>query len=748
MGIFGSNKKTYVTSVVYNMAGDEFERPNYLRTMVVGAALNSTPSLSEAMTDSYLSGPGMRFRRFHKWADRTDYNDTIGFVSGTIRTGDSIDMDVLADEIPGGPVSLQSAEIGDADYTYWADQYVLENYPERIDTDYSSDFDEEDNLITITWEDTTTSDFTPVDYDKAASYLYAVYNELGVDPPMHIYIYKYESGNATLDAMFAPQTNVNGFYPVIPVRLNNKFVSEEYLPDVYTQAKKGYKKATTGSLDKLIEQLEDNEDLGDIDYTYIVFGVCLNVLEQSSRKYIFKFFEEVLNDFTGPGSDEYSDWQVAWNAAKDSWDVWNTWKIAQSDPLDPLYGTAEPVKLPYPAMPASSLKVSTGENPTINYDMTIHWSSISMQAGHGLLKPDAKRDQLWFTKGDVDTYEEVIWVNDDGGGSPTPSAPTTGSVDTVNTIVLNWQVTENIWRRLIIKGLKHTNMIYGGKAVEIDAVEALDDPEESGFIIPLHDGVFRELGLVDGTQMTTACSYLVFNCYTVVKKKWYQTGLFKVILIIIIVVISVFFPPAGAAAGGILGTNAAVGAAILGAGASALAIAIVGAVANAIAAMLLTQMITAGATAVFGDKWGAIIGAIASIVALNVGTAMAGGQTMGEAFSGLMRADNILQLTSAVGKGYSAYMQNAAQSMYAEQQQVIQQYEEESRQVRAAWEQNLGSGNGIIDPAMISSAFGVTMESMDSFLQRTLLTGSDVADMSMNMLTNFVNMTLTLDLPT
>ena len=815
------------------MAGDEFKRPNYMRTTVVGGIINDTPSITDSVVGSLINGPAMRFRKFHKWADRTDYNDTIGLVTGDIKAGNSISREVVEGELPSTPgaiTELQSVIIDDADFSWWADQYVLTNFPERIGTDYVADYDSETNLITITWEDTTTSSFTPSGYDRNASYLYATYveyygdvpqdlvvgPEITLDPldpfpditgwteiyytddglgttaglweritfigpvagenatysekefmyqnesagvrtyqideqdiwhsaasPMITFIYKQLSGNAVLDAMWDAPSDMNGFYPFIPLRVDNKFLSEDFLPTVYEQAKKGYKKATTGDYDDMIESLEENPDLGDIDYTYVVFGVCLNVMEQTSRKYIYQFFKEIMNDYTMLGNAAYTAYQVAWFAAKNSWDDWYVWRAAQDNESDPLFGTPAPAKLAYPPMPVNSMRVAATANPTMNYDMTISWNSIGESSGSGLLKPDAKRDQLWFTKGDTDTFTESIWGVDPDTGE---YGPIEGGETSTDTVYLNWQVTETEWVRLTIVGLKHKNLIYNGKAVEITAFEALDDAEESGFIIPLHDGVFRSIGLVDSTQMSTACCFMVFNCYQVVKQKWYQTTLFKIILIIIIIVIAIYtgyFDPS--TAGGVLGSNAVVGAAL---GLTGTAAIIVGAVANAIAAMLITKLVTAASVSLFGEKWGAIIGAVASIIALQVGTAMASGQTMANSFSGLMRADNILRLTEAAGKGYAGYIQGANADLMAQQEQVLKDYEKESRMVREAWENNLGGINGIIDTASITSAFGVTMESVDSFLQRTLMTGSDVADMSMNMLTNFVDMTINTDLPT
>lgn len=831
MGIFGSRKKTYVSSVVYNMAGDEMKRPNFMKTMIFSNVLNPQPSLSNAIVGSYIEGPGMRFRKFAQWARRTEYNDTIGLVTGNIQTGNNIDQEALIDELPvspGSTANLQSANIGEANYTFWTDQYIAENFPERLTTAYTSDINDVTNEITITWVDTSTTSFMPVGYDPAGLYLYAVYTEavpevveppvegdpVSLDPgdpwpdttgwteiseetiddttfttyeretymgqapdrdaaytlketmifadnpvldereyridtqityhnsrsPMKVFIYKRGDGNAVLDAMFSPNENLGAFFPFIPFRLDNKFVSPSYLPEVYAQAKKGYKKATTGKFDELIESLEDNEDLGDIDYAYCVFGVSLNVIENASRKYIYKFFQEILNDYSGGGDGSHAAWVAAWNIADAIQQNWLAWKEAQLNPSNPLFGTPEPPQGSYPAQPTASIRVASDANTVMNYDMTISWSSLVEETGVGLLKPDAKRDELWFEFVREDDFQEMLWGEEDGEWKPIP-----GNAIAVAVLYLNWQVTPNTWRRLRIVGLKHRNLIYGGKSVDISAKEALEDGEESGFIIPLHEGVYRSMGLVDGTQMATACSFMVFNCYQVVKKKWYQTGIFAIIVIIIIVVVSIYFPPAGASAGGVLGTNVAVGTALGLAGTAAI---VVGAIANALAAMLLTRMITTASTALFGDKWGAIIGAIAAVIALQVGTAMANGQTFANSFSGMMRAENILRLTSAAGNGYAQYLQASAAGYAQQTQQVLEDYKEESRKIREAWMQNIGTSRGIIDPLAITEAFGVTMESVNSFLQRTLMTGSDVAEMSLDMLTNFVDMTLSTELLT
>lgn len=67
-------------------------------------------------------------------------------------------------------------------------------------------------------------------------------------------------------------------------------------------------------------------------------------------------------------------------------------------------------------------------------------------------------------------------------------------------------------------------------------------------IVPLDLAITANLASVELEKLYAMSMQIVVNTYQKVKKKWYQTGIFKVIMFIIAVVITVFFPPAGVAA--------------------------------------------------------------------------------------------------------------------------------------------------------------------------------------------------------
>ena len=67
-------------------------------------------------------------------------------------------------------------------------------------------------------------------------------------------------------------------------------------------------------------------------------------------------------------------------------------------------------------------------------------------------------------------------------------------------------------------------------------------------IVPLDLAITAKLSSVELEKLYAMAMQLVVNTYQKVKKKWYQTGIFKFVMFVIAVVITVFFPPAGVAA--------------------------------------------------------------------------------------------------------------------------------------------------------------------------------------------------------
>lgn len=906
MGWLNGSKKTFVSSVVYNLAGDINTRPNFLKTVVTNHVINNTDKyVGESITNAYLGGPGIQLRRFSRWAENQGYNALIGMRNGVLNSNNSINLAVLEDYLPHEPdegIIIQTAELGLADYLQWAMQFVMENYPLFIDTDWVADYNGDTNLITVEIPGSGSYSFTPDNFDLAGRYMYVTYfttyitgdgsTEVGevitlpededfdplgsewslvddqtqinpvtlntkveVDvtysdstPPEHtetntpvsssysdylrtyertsldtlpsgefqihkytllrnqggevktetttdtieedlgdgvtkttvttttkdyisyirlyredittlettnwnspqMFIYKQGSGVPALDAMFATNNNFGLFFPVIPIRVWETFISEEYLPDVYEGAKKALKKATSGKYDDIVEKIEDNESIDDIDFAYVVFGASLNSKENSAKRYIYEFFKAIAETTSNPNA--YADWKAAYALAHQSRLDYIEWmehgRYKSNGDYD---DTVRPPKiLPYPAIEGNGyFNVSSKDREVINYDITILWDNIRQETVSGVHKPGAKKGDCSLEALPNDVYEYIIFDKD------FPEVYTTRTTVMRQTAIY-FQETNTSYKKLTMLNVRHDNYIYNDQSVDIWANSALADPEESGFIVPLHDGIYRQMSMKDATQMSTACCYLVFNCYEVVRSKWYQTGLFQVVIIIVIVIISAY---SGGATAGLLGTNAAVGASLGFAAGTTLAL-IVGAAANAIAAMILAKVISEASLAIFGDKIGSIVGSIAAVIAVSYGTAYqsalaqnagnAAGTSASVNLSSLVTPQNVIKLTLATVDGLSDYVKASVAGVVEDTMALLKEYEQESAQIQAMWEQTFGVGaGGQINTFALTDAIETvfTNEPPDSYLQRTLLTGSEIAEISQKVIDNFTDLTLTTELP-
>lgn len=830
MGLFGSTK-IYVSSSVRNMAGDLADQVDYLKTTVVGSVISSgNMSMSENLQNSYIKGPGIGLRNFFRWAQ--DNYDLIGVPTATIGTDSGLESTDVIPEL--GLAVGESAEIQDmkvtlADYSYWAEQWMMANHPDLLDTAWTADFNETTSDIDVTFADTTTASFTPSGFNKSKNFLYVTYIKtqpgsvgsvtpgsvvtLGTGDPFPsitgwtlvsdvttsggavfvrvytrdtfqgtrdilallngteswtlretmtltqnsavdrfyqidtqeitikswigpiMFIYEMGSGNAVLDASFTETSGDEQFFPFIPIRLDNEFLSESFQPDEYALAKKAFKKAVGGKFDQVVDQLAEAESLPDIDYAYAVFGVSVNVFDNAARKYMFQFFKRIAAS-QGTSVTQADSWETAntaWNVANEAWLDWN---YAQGDILDPLYGTTEPTMPVLPSMPASSVRITsngTGSVPS-NFDMQIQWQGMSYVTGSGLAKPGAKLNEVWY--GDITgtAVTGKIW---------TKSGKMTADAKAVDRIRLYHQVSLSAWEAIDIVGMVHRNYIYGGKFVEISLREGLADPEESGFIVPLHYPTYKSMSLIDGTQMSTACTYLVFNSYLVKKTGLLGSLFFKIFLIVVIIAVIVIFPqlaPALVKAAMVTGTAI---------GLTGIAALIAGLVINAIVSMIITKLLMTVSIAVLGEKFGAIFGAVLSFVALSVGTGLLSGQSMSAIWNSMSSASNLLMLTNAVGEGFQGYIRASISDISVKMEEFNQTVDEKLNQINQAYAENLGYGNGIFDPmSLTDSAFGNGLETSSQFLARTMLTGADIAEISLGMISSMADMTLSTVLPT
>lgn len=137
MGLFGGSTKVIVGSSSYNLAGELSKRPNYLKTTVVGAVLSEGQHFTPQFMNSYLSGPGIKLKRFDNWAKKGgSYNEFIGNNSMVLLLGSGVNNTALATYLAGNyrQVKVTRSFVGPPDVSYWALQHLLTYYPTYAET--------------------------------------------------------------------------------------------------------------------------------------------------------------------------------------------------------------------------------------------------------------------------------------------------------------------------------------------------------------------------------------------------------------------------------------------------------------------------------------------------------------------------------------------------------------------------------------------------------------------------------------
>lgn len=779
MGLFSNQIKTYVSSSVYNLAGDEDLRPQFLRTVIVGSAINGHKAgIGITLLQSMLGGAGMNQRKFFRWA-RDNY--ALGMPKGTLDNSATVSatavkagLTPLLGLTASQSLQLLSSSVDTVDVDYWARFWVLQNYPTLSEADWSADFDPVNSTIkvkmTINGVVTNASFAAPADYlwgmSQAAGtrrLLFVLYSIVTTDAagtasvgsPV-LYTYRMGTGNVVFDAMQQTPSNRSEFFPVLPLRMNNKSIRHADLATTYAAVKPAFKKLTKTKVDTLLDQIEESDSIGDLDYCFLVHGVSLNSKENDAKRYLYKFFQQLMADQLSTKA-VFDTFKSTEQVDKNNVVQLNRWLTNNSaaSKADPnrvhLAGGALPtaglagLKAPL----ASELRVYSQEVPEYDHRLTWNYIDEAQFAGNG------KTFDGVTTRGKMKVGDFWFFVAPDivrGGlqGSVTQVsfvAKALYNSTHFERIYLFHQHSAYAYSRLEIVGLKHSNLVYKGKSVVISAKKALETVgEESGFLVPLHYPTLSQMGMLRSTQLATSSTYLLFNSYVQKTIHWWQRGIFKIILVIASAALSVIFPPAGIGltAGGILGANVAIGAA-LGFG-TAMAGAIAGAVANALASMILTTLIQAGATKIFGDKLGAILGTLISFVAFNYAKAFASTGSFQVDWGKILRAENIMKLTDSVMGAYGAWINADTVDIYSKIDGLADKYEDKFQAVEDASKEMLGMTASLIDPMMLTEAAEHFGESSEQFYSRTMLTGEEIAELSQNMVYEFAAMSL--ELPT
>lgn len=304
-------------------------------------------------------------------------------------------------------------------------------------------------------------------------------------------------------------------YPVIPLRYENQSISPTNSPDVYSTGKQLLKRMGV-EMDVLIDTLEGNPDIADIDHAYVMFGVDLQTDNQVSLSYLVDFFTYLAD------ADDTTVWDRLSGVTGKS----NTYSFGSHTNTSGTSNTSTDR-----SNPTSGAIINTQTvNPIETLRLTEHGLKISL---------DYDRIESYFVTGSVGDVGTVtkeikkgdkIWVGT-GDNRQAEVGP--------DKLTLRKQVATNQYQEVVVVGLVHQNHVYRSHSITTTPTDVLESADEHNLVIPLHMGVVRGMPLKYKNELYQESFLLIINAYEITKVKWYQTGIFKVVMLAVAVVISV-----------------------------------------------------------------------------------------------------------------------------------------------------------------------------------------------------------------
>jgi hypothetical protein len=564
----------------------------------------------------------------------------------------------------------------------------------------------------------------------------------------NVFIYLIGSGETELDALMDTVDPGSEFYPIMPLRINN--VSIKDLPDttIYDQVKKAYKKLTRDAeIDELLTQIEDNPQIGDIDYCFIHSGIPLNTTSKYELRYVYEFLKGLIS-YQNFNETDYTSWSNSMNSSIDFNDFYALWVTAQSNPSDILYGTPRPHNPPLTNKTQTQvttpvinkLILKTDNTLTDNFYIQLSWFNISETLYTGIGRTGAKRGDLWWV--DTDAAAQADWwsVYLAGFTDTTTSAPV--GFNNISSY-LYYQVDEDNYKVLKVTGLEHRNYVYDGKYTSVNSKQALLDPEKSDLIIPLHEPTLKLLPGSYRNEVVVRSHNLVFNSYQIVKRMWYQRAAFKILVIYIMVSILVIITivTVGIGSGPAGATAAAIVAALGVVGTTALVLTLILQITISIlAAMILKIILEQFFKLFFDDELAALLATISTIViTIGISAGWEGVSFTETATSILSDPLTLLALTVNVADATMTYVNTTNQNKMISSTENAKRLFDENKKIIEKNTELFNLEPKIDNTEEIILDTLVFPEKRTDFLTRSLITGSSVRQLTLSMVYDFVD---------
>lgn len=319
------------------------------------------------------------------------------------------------------------------------------------------------------------------EYPDEADYFQAKYTVGGVTK---YWMYRNNAGlYPTLDGVFSDAPVVNGsYFPFIYFRYNKASVSANKTTEAYKTSKR-MMKYLGADYDVLAEAIDENPDIADVEQAMLTMAVPAVSEDPIECRYLFEYFDAMY--------------------------------FAMADA--PTYNVDLGRKLLF--------RTSTDKNISVIKDKLFRMAL----ANSGIYK-----QLIAGSIGDVGSYSSSYQVVN--------FSQSRVSLETGETVFYDVPTKTHKYRHQVAPGLYEEIWVTDLRMVYyiFEDYTTTGDETDDILLIPIDREISKNYSITDREVLYARSLHFVFNSRVVTKVKWYQTGVFKVILIIAAAVISLY----------------------------------------------------------------------------------------------------------------------------------------------------------------------------------------------------------------
>ena len=289
------------------------------------------------------------------------------------------------------------------------------------------------------------------------------------------------------------------YYPVVPIRYNNTSLSNM---DGYSTAKKLLKKIGV-NVDDVLSGVENNPDIKDIDYAFIILGFNMDTTSSYAVEYMHNYFS-FLADNSTYNKISFTTWHDKFTAGA----VNNPPPMNRLVVSDVMYKS----QITYKYITKKVVSGVIGTTGTVDKEIILR-----------------ERERYYIGNGGGFSFNSYFYLED-------------------SSLFLRKQITASSYEEIEVRGLTHINIVNGANRkgrIESTLKEVVEDKDNNNFIVPLNSYIFdHTLSVTKRINLMYDCIQIIINSYETTKLKWYQTGFFQFVMLVITIVLTIYGLPA------------------------------------------------------------------------------------------------------------------------------------------------------------------------------------------------------------